>query len=419
MPRKPEKVIGYQLKNLNHKDAVKALLPNKALFGHYTPANSLIVEKLREAGVLDIWFTPIYPSTQISGSQISDAIKSMAVGEDEKMQGPQTIAECTWVYDKNCQKTLVFHDVDNRGWGWIDGKWMQEIFLTSINAKWQVPVISYIIDNLKREAAERDLVPGAYIKMAHRVGRILEVEVTQDLKLQALVVFHNERRTYKEVIRLMKDGEWMQLSHIRENTWYKKKDSKSLIYHLDKGRAYGFGATGQWRDLDYVDTADIVWSLMNVPNKWEEADMGEVQIRLTQYAVRKKLVDEDSGTYFNAEGNVLLSAQTNRVLLRGDKWSKESDKPELPMIGGYKGIYNEERDEIIYNNCAVLRPEWFVSSRNRQITSMTLNSGVTIGYEKIHAIREYIKSVPKLQMQMKMATQAGLQVSMEDMERVR
>lgn len=65
----------------------------------------------------------------------------------------------------------------------------------------------------------------------------------------------------------------------------------------------------------------------------------------------------------------------------------EEDKPELPKINGYEGVFSG--DCIIYG-CAQLYKEWFTSTENRHIRSITLSSGVVINKEQMEQIRKVI-----------------------------
>lgn len=65
---------------------------------------------------------------------------------------------------------------------------------------------------------------------------------------------------------------------------------------------------------------------------------------------------------------------------------------KLPKINGYKG---EDKGKYLQYGCAELLKSWFTSSNNRSITSITLDSGVTINKEQINKIQEYLLSKRK------------------------
>ena len=69
-----------------------------------------------------------------------------------------------------------------------------------------------------------------------------------------------------------------------------------------------------------------------------------------------------------------------------------ADIIKLPKINGYEG---EDMGDYMQYGCAKLLQSWFTSSDNRSITSMTLDSGVTINKEQINKIQEYLLSKRK------------------------
>ena len=69
-----------------------------------------------------------------------------------------------------------------------------------------------------------------------------------------------------------------------------------------------------------------------------------------------------------------------------------ADIIKLPKINGYEG---EDMGDYMQYGCAKLLKSWFTSSNNRSITSMTLDSGVTINKEQINKIQEYLLSKRK------------------------
>ncbi len=65
---------------------------------------------------------------------------------------------------------------------------------------------------------------------------------------------------------------------------------------------------------------------------------------------------------------------------------------KLPVINGYEG---EDMGDYLQYGCAKLLKSWFTSSNNRSITSITLDSGVTINKEQINKIQKYLLSKRK------------------------
>ena len=73
-----------------------------------------------------------------------------------------------------------------------------------------------------------------------------------------------------------------------------------------------------------------------------------------------------------------------------DKWFDEVyfKEPKLPIINKYEGKYH--KDSHISYGCAELPLEWFMSDRNRSMTSITLSSGAVLSKSDIEQIKEYL-----------------------------
>ena len=73
-----------------------------------------------------------------------------------------------------------------------------------------------------------------------------------------------------------------------------------------------------------------------------------------------------------------------------DKWFDEVYfiEPKLPIINKYEGKYH--KDSHISYGCAELPLEWFMSDKNRSMTSITLNSGAVLSKSDIEQIKEYL-----------------------------
>ena len=72
-----------------------------------------------------------------------------------------------------------------------------------------------------------------------------------------------------------------------------------------------------------------------------------------------------------------------------DLWCEPvyEDNTKLPVINGYKG---ELMNGYIKYGCANIPVEWFTSS-NREITSMTLSSGIVISQNDTEMFRKYLR----------------------------
>ena len=97
---------------------------------------------------------------------------------------------------------------------------------------------------------------------------------------------------------------------------------------------------------------------------------------------------------FNAEDvidstmkNTLKILEKSQIL---DKWFDEVyfKEPKLPVINKYEGKYH--KNSHISYGCAELPLEWFMSDRNRSMTSITLNSGAVLSKSDIEQIKEYL-----------------------------
>ena len=97
---------------------------------------------------------------------------------------------------------------------------------------------------------------------------------------------------------------------------------------------------------------------------------------------------------FNAEDVIdSTMTQTLKILEKSkilDKWFDEVyfKEPKLPIINKYEGKYH--KDSHISYGCAELPLEWFMSDKNRSMTSITLNSGAVLSKSDIEQIKEYL-----------------------------
>ena len=85
--------------------------------------------------------------------------------------------------------------------------------------------------------------------------------------------------------------------------------------------------------------------------------------------------------------SIIIYLETVELL---DIWFDEVyfKKPKLPIINKYEGKYH--KDSHISYGCAELPLEWFMSDRNRRMTSITLNSGAVLSKSDIEQIKEYL-----------------------------
>ena len=97
---------------------------------------------------------------------------------------------------------------------------------------------------------------------------------------------------------------------------------------------------------------------------------------------------------FNAE-DVIDSTMTKTLTILEksdilDKWFDEVyfKEPKLPIINKYEGKYH--KDSHISYGFAELPLEWFMSDKNRSMTSITLNSGAVLSKSDIEQIKEYL-----------------------------
>jgi hypothetical protein len=97
---------------------------------------------------------------------------------------------------------------------------------------------------------------------------------------------------------------------------------------------------------------------------------------------------------FNAEDVIdSTMTQTLKILEKSkilDKWFDEVyfKEPKLPIINKYEGKYH--KNSHISYGCAELPLEWFISDKNRSMTSITLNSGAVLSKSDIEQIKEYL-----------------------------
>ena len=85
--------------------------------------------------------------------------------------------------------------------------------------------------------------------------------------------------------------------------------------------------------------------------------------------------------------SIIIYLETVELL---DIWLDEVyfKEPKLPIINKYEGKYH--KDSHISYGCAELPLEWFMSDRNRSMTSITLSSGAVLSKSDIEQIKEYL-----------------------------
>lgn len=85
------------------------------------------------------------------------------------------------------------------------------------------------------------------------------------------------------------------------------------------------------------------------------------------------------------ENAMLVKFRMDQVMLLTEREVKK--ELSLPEIRGYQGV---DIGEYLKYGCANLNKDWFESSNNRFINSITLNNGVMISGQEINKIRKYL-----------------------------
>ena len=131
---------------------------------------------------------------------------------------------------------------------------------------------------------------------------------------------------------------------------------------------------------------ELVGYLINDDKKYVKIIAGLVGI-----SVKSLLRVTEEGVHFTSDSHI------GDIVTKYDLLDKCTPvyKPievKLPKINGYEG---EDMGDYLQYGCAKLLKSWFTNSDNRSITSMTLDSGVTINKEQINKIQEYLLSKRK------------------------
>lgn len=110
--------------------------------------------------------------------------------------------------------------------------------------------------------------------------------------------------------------------------------------------------------------------------------------KLVELTVDVLLTPDKNGCHF-AKGSFIYNTVVEYGLL--DKCTPvfKNTKITLPKINGYDG---EDKGDYLQYGCAKLLKSWFEKSENRYISTLNLDSHVTISSRQMEAIREYLDS---------------------------
>lgn len=210
----------------------------------------------------------------------------------------------------------------------------------------------------------------------------------------------------------------------KDNTWYVTFDSLTidLFFHIKDGKGFGLFNT-KW----YTTQLNFDWDQHS--HRFIEGKNPEVLSILVNYFKitnkGNKLISNDFSKYKLKKKNLIYDASEvndpiydwRKILnLRSGIWKPynlPTPKPELPIINNVKGNI-DEKGNLVYGSCGILRPEWFISSTTRQIVEMKLSSGVIINHEQITQVREFLKNDNKFSKYIRNAKDFDNAISLDD-----
>ena len=110
--------------------------------------------------------------------------------------------------------------------------------------------------------------------------------------------------------------------------------------------------------------------------------------RLAGITVDILLTPDKNGCHFDKGCSIYDAVVEYDLLDKCTPVFKET-KISLPKINGYDG---EDKGDYLQYGCAKLLKSWFEKSENRYISTLNLDSHVTISSRQMEAIREYLDS---------------------------
>ena len=110
--------------------------------------------------------------------------------------------------------------------------------------------------------------------------------------------------------------------------------------------------------------------------------------KLVGLTVDMLLTPDKNGCHF-VKGSFIYNTVVEYDLLDKCIPVFKETKISLPKINGYDG---EDKGDYLQYGCAKLLKSWFEKSENRYISTLNLDSHVTISSRQMEAIREYLDS---------------------------
>jgi hypothetical protein len=394
-----QELVGYRLKGNKYERAVQVILSD-SMFNNFIPSDyKFRVNKLKEAGVLDIWFEPVYKEVEKQPIPWEDVeVKSIPADNESYIRGWE---DKTW-YKHRETKAMVFHEtggkyygVDNRG-KWIDGTSKSDKYYGK-SAYWEKASNKEVARMLHATAINMGYEKGTYIKYGGELRRIdTVVRVNNQLKVWVKCEDSDGQLVY---VNLYRNGKWLSIVDLKDNTWYyyeiKSSITSSFVYHKEFGKALGRNVQGKW-----FSKLENDWRLLEDNDLWRELSRAQVKGLLEGEAKDRKLLPKKySLSLIESKLYVMDHSNDDEWVLLDLETGEWSDKKiaQLPKINNHEGKFeNETTGNIIYGSCGILRPEWFTSSRTRYITEMKLSSGVVIKKDQIDEIREFLRQDPSL-----------------------
>ena len=128
---------------------------------------------------------------------------------------------------------------------------------------------------------------------------------------------------------------------------------------------------------------ELIGYLINIDEKYVKIIAG-----LANHSVESLLELTSEGVHFTPKSHIGVIVAKYDLL---DKCTPvyKTVEVKLPKINGYGG---EDIGDYLQYGCAKISKKWFEETENRYISTLTLNSGITINSEQMSEVRKYLDS---------------------------
>lgn len=385
-----KKLIGYALVDPKFKRAAEALLTasDAILFDEdeliYNPAgyifepNSPMYHVFNDNQVMH-WFKPVYKS-----------LPEKEYGLDKFIDEVPTE---NWYINKDNPGMLVYHQHNGAGFG-IDkkGKWSDIITMDLKPKTWFPAKHKIICERLIDVAKDKGINLGVYYSSDKSFSKAISYFLGLD---DESLYMRLENGQCVEVLNTS-NGQWNPPLNVQDKTWYRKYKSNTIFWHETDGCGTLINKDGH---TQFPEDKPLSSFIKN-PHQWQKIGnphdymMRMARERYPDLTIRVGKANADFSEF--SVLNPTHGTEEYKIMVDGEWVKNPGKKPQLPIINGMKGRFDENKNlgEIVYGDCGRLRPEWFCSSSSREIKEMTLSSGVKIGEDQMNQIREFLINTP-------------------------